>query len=77
MDWMKINFQETSYFYGELDSTHPFREGIVGLCRKFSADIALSAGYELDWEPTGHLRKHGMLFALLGILHSHKNDTIC
>jgi len=42
-----------SYFYSEMDSTHPFREGNSRTLRKFSADIALSAGYELDWEPTG------------------------
>lgn len=42
-----------SYFYSELDSTHPFREGNSRTLRKFSADIASSAGYELDWEPTG------------------------
>lgn len=45
--------ERLSYFYSELDSTHPFREGNSRTLRKFSADIALSAGYELDWEPTG------------------------
>jgi len=41
------------YFYSEIDSTHPFREGNSRTLRQFSADLALAAGYELDWEPTG------------------------
>ena len=45
--------ERLSYFYGELDSTHPFREGNSRTLRKFPADLALSAGYELDWESTG------------------------
>lgn len=42
-----------AYFYSEADSTHPFREGNSRTLRQFSADLALAAGYELDWEPTG------------------------
>jgi cell filamentation protein len=42
-----------AYFYSELDSTHPFREGNSRTLRQFAADLALAAGYELDWEPTG------------------------
>ncbi|MFZ0688570.1 MAG: Fic family protein [Acidobacteriaceae bacterium] len=42
-----------AYFYSELDSTHPFREGNSRTLRQFTADLALTAGYELDWEPTG------------------------
>ena len=42
-----------AYFYSEIDSTHPFREGNSRTLRQFSADLALAAGYELDWEPTG------------------------
>lgn len=42
-----------AYFYSELDSTHPFREGNSRTLRQFSADLALAAGYDLDWEPTG------------------------
>jgi fido (protein-threonine AMPylation protein) len=45
--------QRLAYFYSELDSTHPFREGNSRSLRQFAADLALSAGYELDWEPTG------------------------
>lgn len=41
------------YFYSEIDSTHPFREGNSRTLRKFSADLAIAAGYELDWEPSG------------------------
>jgi fido (protein-threonine AMPylation protein) len=42
-----------AYFYSELDSTHPFPEGNSRTLRQFTADLALAAGYELDWEPTG------------------------
>ncbi len=42
-----------AYFYSELDSIHPFREGNSRTLRQFSSDLALAAGYELDWEPTG------------------------
>jgi cell filamentation protein len=45
-----------AYFYSELDSTHPFREGNSRTLRQFAADLALSVGYELDWEPTGQTR---------------------
>jgi cell filamentation protein len=46
-----------AYFYSEIDSTHPFREGNSRTLRQFSADLAMAAGYELDWEPTGHTQK--------------------
>ena len=42
-----------AYFYSEIDSTHPFREGNSRTLRQFSSDLALNASYELDWEPTG------------------------
>jgi len=42
-----------TYYYSEIDSTHPFREGNSRTLRKFSSDLALASGYELDWEPTG------------------------
>jgi cell filamentation protein len=42
-----------AYYYSEMDSTHPFREGNSRTLRQFTADLALAAGYELDWEPTG------------------------
>jgi len=45
--------ERITYFYSEIDSTHPCREGNSRTLRQFSADIALAAGYELDWEPTG------------------------
>ncbi len=44
---------QLAYFYSELDSTHPFREGNSRTLRQFTADLALAAGYELDWESTG------------------------
>ena len=50
----KVQFAERlAYFYGEVDATHPFRDGNSRTLRQFSADIAGAAGYELDWEPTG------------------------
>jgi len=45
-----------TYFYSEIDSTHPFREGNSRTLRKFTADLAMAAGYVLDWEPTGSTR---------------------
>lgn len=45
--------ERLAYYYSEIDGTHPFREGNSRTLRKFSADLALAAGYELDWEPTG------------------------
>jgi cell filamentation protein len=46
-----------TYYYSEIDSTHPFREGNSRTLRKFTADLATAAGYELDWEPTGRTRE--------------------
>ena len=45
--------ERLTYFYSELDSTHPFREGNSRTLRQFSADLARAAGYDLDWEPSG------------------------
>jgi cell filamentation protein len=45
--------ERLTYFYSEIDSTHPFREGNSRTLRKFTADLALAAGYALDWEPAG------------------------
>jgi cell filamentation protein len=42
-----------AYFYSELDATHPFREGNSRTLRPFSTEVARSADYDLDWEPTG------------------------
>jgi cell filamentation protein len=52
--------ERLAYFYSELDSTHPFREGNSRTLRQFSADLALAAGYELDWEPPVAQKRHGM-----------------
>ena len=49
--------ERLAYFYSELDSTHPFREGNSRTLRKFTADIALAVGYELDWQPTGRTQE--------------------
>jgi cell filamentation protein len=45
--------EKLAYFYSEIDATHPFREGNSRTLRQVAADLALVAGYELDWEPTG------------------------
>jgi cell filamentation protein len=45
--------ERLTYFYSEIDATHPFREGNSRTLRQFTADLALAAGYELDWEPAG------------------------
>ena len=42
-----------AYYYSEIDSTHPFREGNSRTLRQFFADLALATGFELDWEPSG------------------------
>jgi cell filamentation protein len=49
--------ERLTYFYSELDSTHPFRDGNSRTLRKFTADLALAAGYALDWEPSGSTRQ--------------------
>lgn len=37
------------HYYGEIDAVHPFREGNSRTLRHFTADLARSAGYKLDW----------------------------
>lgn len=39
--------------YGDLDHIHPFREGNSRTLREFTRELALQAGYELDWHSTG------------------------
>jgi len=41
--------QRAAFFYGEMDGTHPFREGNSRTLRQFFTDIARAAGYELSW----------------------------
>ncbi len=38
-----------AFFYGEMDGVHPFREGNSRTLRQFFSDIALGAGFGLDW----------------------------
>ncbi len=45
--------ERLTYFYSEIDSIHRFRDGNSRTLRKFTADLALAAGYVLDWEPVG------------------------
>jgi cell filamentation protein len=42
-----------AFFYGEMDGTHPFREGNSRTPRQFFSDVALGAGYALDWSAAG------------------------
>lgn len=37
-----------TYYYVELDSIHPFREGNSRTLRELTADLAAQAGYKLD-----------------------------
>jgi cell filamentation protein len=55
LDGLRIDefAERLTYFYSEIDSTHPFRDGNSRTLRKFTADLALAAGYVLDWEPVG------------------------
>ena len=42
--------EKLAFFYCEFNMIHPFREGNGRVQRLFFEHIALSAGYELDWE---------------------------
>ncbi|WP_206379372.1 Fic/DOC family protein, partial [Pseudomonas viridiflava] len=42
--------EKLAEYYCELNMIHPFREGNGRVQRIFSEHLALSAGYELDWE---------------------------
>ncbi|MBC2656753.1 putative adenosine monophosphate-protein transferase Fic [Pseudomonas sp. MSSRFD41] len=42
--------EKLAEFYCELNMIHPFREGNGRVQRLFFEHLALSAGYELDWE---------------------------
>jgi fido (protein-threonine AMPylation protein) len=39
-----------AYYYGELDAAHPFRDGNSRTLRQFTSDLAVNAGYRLDWK---------------------------
>jgi cell filamentation protein len=41
--------ERAAYYYGEMDGTHPFREGNSRTLRQFFSDLAMGASYELDW----------------------------
>lgn len=40
---------KVAHLYGELDAVHPFREGNSRTLRQFTSDLAMQAGFELDW----------------------------
>lgn len=39
-----------AYYLAELNALHPFREGNGRTTREFARQLALNAGYRLDWE---------------------------
>ena len=39
-----------AYFLAELNALHPFREGNGRTVREFARQLALNAGYQLEWE---------------------------
>lgn len=50
----KEKFSErTSYFLGEVNILHPFREGNGRVQREFFRLLAMKNGYELDWSKIG------------------------
>jgi cell filamentation protein len=44
---------KAAFFYGEMDGTHPFREGNSRTLRQFFVDLAHAAGFDLDWGAGG------------------------
>ncbi len=46
--------ERAAYYYSEIDATHPFREGNSRILRWFFADMALDAGYKVEWEKMGY-----------------------
>jgi cell filamentation protein len=44
---------KAAFYYGEMDGTHPFREGNSRTLRQFFADLARHAGFDLDWSAGG------------------------
>jgi len=45
--------EKTAFYYGEMDGTHPFREGNSRTLRQFFVDVAAAAGFDLDWSACG------------------------
>jgi len=45
--------ERAAVYYGEMDGTHPFREGNSRTLRQFFLDVALAAGFTLDWGACG------------------------
>jgi len=45
--------ERAACYYGEMDGTHPFREGNSRTLRQFFMDVARGAGYGLDWGALG------------------------
>ena len=45
--------ERAAVYYGDMDGTHPFREGNSRTLRQFFLDLALAAGFRLDWGASG------------------------
>jgi cell filamentation protein len=54
-----------AHFYGELDAVHPFREGNSRTLRQFFSDLAVQAGYKIDWSAASstELRRRELILA--------------
>jgi cell filamentation protein len=44
---------KAAFYYGEIDGTHPFREGNSRTIRQFFVDLAHGAGFDPDWSACG------------------------
>ncbi|MFP3423205.1 Fic family protein, partial [Bacillus sp. SIMBA_161] len=44
-----VFIQRLAHYLAELNALHPFREGNGRTVREFARQLALNAGYSLDW----------------------------
>jgi cell filamentation protein len=42
--------ERAAYFFAEMNAVHPFREGNGRAQREFLRELAMGAGYELEWD---------------------------
>ena len=49
----EVFIQRLAYYLAELNALHPFREGNGRTIREFARQLALNAGYRLDWAKIG------------------------
>jgi cell filamentation protein len=60
--------ERLSYFMGEVNASHPFREGNGRTSREFFRELSLNAGYDLDW---GNADKGWLLAADIRAFRQH------